>query len=282
MEKYMKKDLLVVYKGGLYDGCIWEWCFFSYDKDGIFHNIYTSGSKGIKTEEEACELMKTVPDTRGNRDSIYIYDLTKDEDINDFQDSYAVPHVVKIVELLNAGEEFGKYSNELYFVCDECEEKITGTGCMEDWHGCGGIEMTADKKLCEDCHSNFSCSDCGEYVGEDEISTYNGMCENCYKNNLEAAVKALTGKNYYTLEYNHLTNTLTEIEMDDDVSFVTDLIKDNETAFDVKINCKNGIRHYIIDAASEYQAIDIVAGFLNNDYYTADAELINASSLINA
>lgn len=276
------KDLLVAYHGGGYDGCFWAWNYFSYDKDGVFHNIVTSGHMGIKTEDEAKLMIdENSSNERGNRDKVYIYDLTKDGDIDDFQNSHAVPHVVKIVELLNAGKEFGKYSNELYFVCDECEEKITGTGYMEDWHGCGGIEMTADKKLCEDCHDNFRCSDCGEYVGENEISTYNGMCENCHNNNLEAAVESLTGKNYYTLEYNRLSNTLTEIELDDDVSYVTDLIKDNDQVWDVEINCKDGIRHYIIDAASEFHAIDIVAGFLNNDYYTADAELINASSLVN-
>jgi len=46
-------SLLVMYQGGGYDGCFWEWNFFAFDRDGKFFNIFTSGRDGVKTEDES-------------------------------------------------------------------------------------------------------------------------------------------------------------------------------------------------------------------------------------
>lgn len=272
----MLKDLLVAYKGGGYDGCIFEWNFFSFDKDGVFHNIYTSGRRGIKTEEEAREMIKD-PDNLNS--GVYIYDIATDEGINDFQDSHAVPHVVKIVDLLNQGEKFGKYSRRLYFVCDECEEKVTGDGKMENWHGCGGIEMTADTKLCEDCHSMGCCGECGEYVGKEKI-IHDGMCTNCYDSKAEDALESFSLKNYYLLVYNHMFNTMSAVE-DIEVYDIMDDIKAGNL-WDVKIHCKEDIRHYLIEADSEFAAIDMVDAFMNGQYFTAEANRLTLNALIDA
>ena len=40
------KNTLVQYKGGGYDGCFWEWNFCYFDKDGVWHDIFSSGRRG--------------------------------------------------------------------------------------------------------------------------------------------------------------------------------------------------------------------------------------------
>jgi hypothetical protein len=270
------KDLLIAYQGGGYDGCFWEWNFFSFDKDGVFHNIYTSGRMGIKTKEEAREMIKD-PD---NLDSgVYIYDIATTEGIEDFQDSHAVPAVVKIVDLLNQGEKFGKYSRTLYFICDECEDKITGDGRMEDWHGCGGIEMTADTKLCEDCYMAGVCSECGEYVTKEEI-IHDCMCNDCYNSKAEEALEQLSLENYVLLEYNRMSNTMSAVE-DIELCDIIDDIKEGNL-WDVEVHCKDGFKHYLIEASSQYVAIDDVTWFINREYYTASAEQLTLNALVDA
>ena len=54
----MKKNVLVQYDGGGYDGCIWEWNYFYIDTDGGFHDIASSGTGGIDNLKEAIELME--------------------------------------------------------------------------------------------------------------------------------------------------------------------------------------------------------------------------------
>lgn len=270
-----QKDLLVAYHGGGQPGVFWEWNFFSFDKKGVFHNIYTSGPAGIKTEEQAREMIKDPDDLDSG---VYIYDLATDEGINDFQDSHSVPHVVKIVDLLNQGEKFGKYSKELYFICDECKEKITSNGRMEDWHGCGGVAMTADTKLCDDCYSAGCCSDCGEYYGQKDLK--DGVCDGCYESTIDDALDHFSLENYYLLVYNRMSNTMTAVE-ELDISDVVDDIK-NDKLWDVTIHCKEDIRHYLVDADSEFAAIDTVDAFLNGQYFTAKANRLTLDALANA
>lgn len=269
------KDLLVAYRGGGYDGCFWEYNYFSFDKDGVFHNIYTSGRMGIKTEEEASGMIK---DPDNSASGVYIYDIATTEGIEDFSENHAVPHVVKIVDLLNGGR-YGKYSRTLYFICDDCSDKVTGDGKMENWHGCGGIEITADTKLCEDCHSAGVCWECGEYVTKDEI-IHDGMCGDCYNSKAEDALKQLELDNYVLLEYNRMSNTMTAVE-DIELCDIMDDIKEGNL-WDVEIHSKDGYRHYLIESASEYSAIDDVTWFLNREYYTASAEQLTLDALVDA
>lgn len=270
------KNLLVAYHGGGYDGCFWEWNFFSFDTDGVFHNIYTSGRMGIKTEEEAREIVNNPEKVIGGA---HVYDIATTEGIEDFAENHAVPHVVKIVDLLNQGEKFGKYYRRLYFICDECGEKVTGDGKMEDWHGCGGIEMTADTKLCEDCYMEGVCSECNEYVTKEEI-VHDGMCGDCFNSKAEDALEELSLENYALLEYNRMQNTLTAVE-DIVLCDIIDTVKEGKL-WDVTVNCKKGILHYLIDSPSEYTAIDDVTWFLDRDYYTANAKKLTLEALVDA
>jgi hypothetical protein len=265
------KNILVMYKGGGYDGCIWCWCFFSFDSAGNFHNLYTVGRNGIETLEQAIAKMDEVPAEKGNRDHVYIYDLDKEEDIDDFQDSHAVPTVVQIVKELNSGKH-GEYP-EMWFKCDECDKK-SDTGHMEDWHGCGGIESTADTKLCENCYSAGCCNECGDY--DTTVKDHDGVCDTCYHSSLESILESLDGDGCKVLEYNRLSNTLTEVDVEDS-SLTGDGIKGaSDSYWMVTVHCKDGIKKFIIDSPRESTAISDVVTYLggSNSYFTADAELL--------
>lgn len=265
-----KKDVLVAYHGGGYDGCFWEWNYFSYDSFGVFHNIFTSGHMGIKTEAEAEVLLQQAEMKEKN---VFAYDLTKEADIDDFQDSHAVPHVIGIVHKLNAGE-FGKYSQELFFRCDKCNDKVTDGGKAEDWHGCGGIESTADTKLCDDCYSKNTCSECGEY--SEECEDHDGMCESCYESVLDDAISE-SKENYFFLEYSKFDNAFEAVEAE--LSDVREYIDDG-TLYHVTIHSKDGFIHYLVDANSEENALEYVSVFLDRQYYTAEVELFNAAGVL--
>ena len=47
-----KRNSLIQYKGGGYDGCFWEWNYAWFDARGHFHDIYSSGYKGCDTLDE--------------------------------------------------------------------------------------------------------------------------------------------------------------------------------------------------------------------------------------
>ncbi len=259
------KNILVAYQGGGYDGCFWEWNWFSFDRDGKFHNIFSSGSMGIKTEEQAAAMVNE------KEEGVYIYDLTSDANIDTFQNEHAAPHVVGLVEKINAGE-YGEYDQKIWFTCDKCDEKVFGEGHLEDWHGCGGIASTADTKLCEDCHSSHTCMDCGEY--SEEVEDNGGRCNSCMAEAMDAALKVK--EDYFFLDYDKQENRfiatdLSEIDKDE----LTD------SMWDVEIYVSDGIFNYVVDADSEYNAIEYVSIFLDGVYYKASAEKFSVQELIN-
>ena len=265
------KNILVVYKGGGYSGCFWEWNFFSYDKTGKFFNLFTSGRNGIKKESDAEALLSTVPSERGSRDDIYVYDLTKESEVEEFQEESAVPLVVGIVKGLTSGK-YGEYDGEIFFRCDKCGEKVSDGQC-EDWHGCGGIAMTADTKICDECNSINTCEDCGEY--SESVEANGGLCSDCAQNRIDAIINELDDEDMKYLEYNQLMNTMTAIDISE--SEVADEVKAGrgDQYWVVTVDTKKGIQKYVIEADSEYVAIDDGTNFLDRQYYTAEADKLS-------
>ena len=263
------KNVLVVYRGGSYDGCIWEWNLFSFDSAGTFFNLFSSGSNGIKTFEQAIAIMDSAPKERGGRDDVYIYDLEKESDIDEFQKEHAIPLVVGAVKMLNDGEH-GVYSNDIWFRCDECDEKINTEGQLENWHGCGGIMSTADTKLCDDCHSKFTCYECGEY--DKSCENNGGVCDSCNESAIEAMLDELDD-DCVVLEYNRLSNTFTEIQPSES-NIPADYTKDNDGYFIVKLKTPDGTKKFIIEGVNTTTALDDVRSYYEKPYYTATAETL--------
>lgn len=140
-------NILVQYKGGGYDGCFWAWNYFIIDKDSNFHDVASSGRKGITTKEGATELLD-------NDDTKYIYKLSDEKSIREFEVESNPGHVIgatnKVAELIESGVKV----DPLYWHCDDCGVKMEGEGNTADYSGCGGVEVQANTKLCDDCLCN--------------------------------------------------------------------------------------------------------------------------------
>ena len=158
----MKTNILVEYKGGGYDGCFWEWNYFFIDKDGEFHDIFSSGRAGITNKQDGQEFIDSDPN------DVYIYDLTDVKEIKTFNTEC---NVVNITGVLQWFEDNPQDGIEFFAVCSKCKNHINSCEDihLEEWHGCGGIASTADVLICSDCYSIGVCGCCNEYVGESEI-----------------------------------------------------------------------------------------------------------------
>lgn len=148
----MKNNTLYQYQGGGYDGCIWEWNFFFIDKDGVFYDIYSSGRNGIADSEAAEKAWAKVDKTE---DFGYVYRLNNPDELKELAQEI---HAALILNLVKWFEE--NQNNEVYAICIDCGDKIFDPD---------DIRVEDTDIQCFDCCSSGSCSECGEYVGIDEI-----------------------------------------------------------------------------------------------------------------
>jgi hypothetical protein len=142
----MRRNLLVQYRGGGYDGCMWEWNFFAWDSAGKFLNIFTSGYYGVKTEQEAEALLNNPYTSK-----IYQYNLTTEVAIDEFQAENNASNVIGVVNMLNEKTDSKEYEfPRMWFICDDCEKR-NFHGYGDGLRGDGGIHASYTEKLCEDC-----------------------------------------------------------------------------------------------------------------------------------
>jgi hypothetical protein len=181
----LKPGTLVVYHGGGYDGCFWEYnCFLVTDVDEIV-DIHSSGTAGVwnrgfawggsrKPEFDFDNLIRAVYEPS------MAADLNTKEgrrEINGFIGCYALAVARKLEEL-----DLG-FSVELK--CCECGEYFD---CTEEFlldhgydRGDGGIGIVNDHLVCSSCYYSTICTGCDErYEEGEELSTDKGSyCEWC-------------------------------------------------------------------------------------------------------
>ncbi len=179
----LKKNLLIQYKGGGYDGCFWEWNYFLFDSEGKFHVIAASGRNGIRTETDARSYLAngmTADDKRigwkfraKKNEDFYAYRLTFKKSLHEFQSECAATNVADVVAKVN--EIYGH--NVMYWKCDACSCKCYDADMYHDgYKGNGGIGVQMLGKLCMDCYSSGLCHSCGEYSSEDLVETDDEYC----------------------------------------------------------------------------------------------------------
>ena len=56
----IRPNTIVQYKGGGYDGCIWEWNYAYLDSQGEFHCIVATGYRGCRTFGELRDFLATT------------------------------------------------------------------------------------------------------------------------------------------------------------------------------------------------------------------------------
>ena len=178
----MKTNILVQYQGGGYDGCFWEWNYFYIDKQGIFHDIQSSGCGGIDNMQDAEQLIEQ------DKSGTYIYDLNNEQDIETFSKESHPIHVSGVLRWFN---DYNAHRAEsfidFFVVCSVCNGQISD---IDD------LFIEGSVLICNECYYIGECPCCESYVGDTEI-VYTGTfaVENEYMN--KAAEQAETdGYNY--------------------------------------------------------------------------------------
>ena len=218
---------LYQYKGGGYDGCFWEWNLFMFDKNGKFINIYTSGHAGIKTKKEAIALIK-------NNEIEYRYNLNSHK------------HLLELGNESNAGlvegiqTFFSKNDIDIQLICNckICKNEVNVDECVAtDPSSDGGIVVSNKSLVCDDCYSDHSCPNCGEYADNIELYYLNNdtKCEYCIsdEDKIENLQYFLTVPNEH-INIEDIIEKLTiedlkHIRLDEmDITPLINLVEDNE------------------------------------------------------
>jgi hypothetical protein len=178
---------LYQYRGGGYDGCIWEWNFFLF-KDGgeeedDFYDIYSSGNAGISTQNEARKYIKEHHED----EHFYEYDLDKEDDIKEFEEENNSTNVGRVCDLVNTYLE----KEVMFFHCTYCGAKVYPINHHEypsyfyddqNYSGDGGIGIVFHACLCEECYHN-RCDKCGSIIQPPDVAENDGhdqyLCGYC-------------------------------------------------------------------------------------------------------
>ncbi|HDY88533.1 hypothetical protein LCGC14_0360410 [marine sediment metagenome] len=175
------KDRLLYYQGGGYSGCIWEWNFCFWDADGKWHNLFSTGCSGVKTEIEALKIVETL------EHKAEVVKLMDKKCFEKFQENNNAHLVLSIAQQLN-----DKHGYSLEVKCTECECSFVADDYERD---------TATDNyniICSDCLSIGTCDVCNEYSGPDELNRcnddgdddigaelaeagYYNVCNDCYE-----------------------------------------------------------------------------------------------------
>ena len=169
------RNVLVQYKGGGYDGCMWEWNYAYFDKDGKFHSIWHSGHSGCDSEEKMLLHLK-------RESGCYLYDLDKKEDWEEFETESNAGHVIGVARWL-----YNNTEDDPLITCDICKEKHSIDDMRPDGlEGAGGIAVQYTLKVCESCNCDHSCCSCGEFFEDNSAFDEEGDCEYCQEEHAKA------------------------------------------------------------------------------------------------
>ena len=170
------KNVLIQYKDGGYEGCFWEWNFFAYDVNGEFHNVLSTGRNGIDNAKDAQTYLSDPQYNRNNcREDYFIYKLGTKKGLKELATETNSVLVAGLVKWFNKFSDAEYNGKRPYALCNTCKREISDPDeiHLEEWHGCGGMMITADIILCNDCH--ICCDNCGEYCG-DKPQKVDDMC----------------------------------------------------------------------------------------------------------
>lgn len=172
---------LVMYEGGGYSGCIWEWnaflCRIEKKKITAFKSVIHSGVLGIDNIDKA---NRHFIGTEKDDNKWDLIKLSSKKQIRNWQDTYNAGLVVGIVSKVAQMEVPGI---DLFFHCDDCGCEVYGNGAADGWEGAGGIAMQATEKYCTECYLNHSCDYCGEFWSNVEDAKFDRdgdqRCDTC-------------------------------------------------------------------------------------------------------
>lgn len=161
---------LVAYHGGGYDGCMWEWNYAFYDAHRRFYPILATGRSGASDREEMIVEGHLIDS------HTTFYDLACPEDQKDLARSEPVDFLIHIARWFHddapheMSEEDGA-NLSVGFFCDECDEFHDDATYARGVHpsGDGGIHISNDDIVCDECYAAGMCDCCSEYVGKENL-----------------------------------------------------------------------------------------------------------------
>ena len=160
----LPKNKVVCYKGGGYDGCYWEYNFAYVDKDGNFHDIFSSGYKAITNGKDLLEELNNE-----KADGLDVYDMNDKDDRQRMTTAESVFNAMRVADFFADHTEF---EVDIKLQCSCCEKWVKPEAChAEGIHGCGGIMLAANDIICPECHSSHSCWHCGEYDSDELVNS---------------------------------------------------------------------------------------------------------------
>lgn len=201
------KNTIVYWKGGGYDGCIWEPNMGFFDGDGKWHPVISTGCGALDTKEDVeAEMRKqedpNVPDYE--KTDLLTFPIEGEHPLEWLCTHVRIDYVAVLADAL---AEAG-YSVDMK--CDCCGEWFSSDdykfrdiiGIMSDsgfYKGDGGIGVIVTDIWCDDCRRNSECPVCCDinlpppkklkdeaYVKELEYATRFaldelGICEFCWE-----------------------------------------------------------------------------------------------------
>lgn len=188
------KSRLLLYKGGGYSGCIYEFNCCLWNGNGDWHNIFASGSMGLKTEEDTMVyLCRERPDCHydqsktlygGEMGDFEMFDITSKPDMDYFRDNYNPGIIFRVSEYMNDDA----IENVLQVKCEQCGKE--GEYCADEWTsgnpvGEGGMVASNHSILCTECDNLYRCGYCGEKYDKDTIFYNEGYCPDCHETEVE-------------------------------------------------------------------------------------------------
>ncbi len=183
---------LLLYKGGGDSkiGCIWQFNFCIWDAKGEWHNIFATGSMGLKTLEETmvylcCERPDCHHDQSktlygGIMGDFEMFDITSKPDMDYFRDNYNPAIIFGISEFMQERD----IENVLQVKCEQCGKE--GVYYCDEWTSGnpvdeGGIAITNHSVLCRECDDLYRCGYCSEKFDKDTVFDDEGYCPDCHE-----------------------------------------------------------------------------------------------------
>lgn len=170
-------EVLVIYGGGGYDGCVVQYNAAYFDHEGSFHNIYSTGVKGCDSEEKMLSKLAVAEDYGDKRFNWYdteIVDLSEPclPKFKDWADKQSVELLLKVGIFMR--EEFGV---DLICICDSCHKEFNlADMCGDAAREVNGTPIKYCRALvCQGCYGlrNPVCFECGE-----DCNIHTGECLN--------------------------------------------------------------------------------------------------------
>lgn len=190
------KNKIIYWRGGGYDGCIWEPNMGFFDRDGEWHPVISTGSGALDSAEDVlAEIAKeNDPGVRdwekfgirafpidgdGGKCLEWLCANVRNDYVAVLADALCEADYSPLMKCAKCGE---------WFAPRDCtfRDVVTMMADAGFYRGDGGIGTITDDVWCDDCRDVNRCEECGEIFDRDSLSfreeflcDWLGICPSC-------------------------------------------------------------------------------------------------------